>query len=134
MACIWAVLPIVNMISFFSCPLAPVVPEGEEGKTVKQLFCDKMFWIVVLLMICAGASEQCVSQWASTFAESSLGVSKTLGDLMGPAFFALLMAISRTIYGKFGDKMELTKCMIASGVLCVISYLIIAFAPIPIFV
>ncbi len=133
MACVWATLPLLNMVSFFSCPLAPVVPEGEEGKTVKQLFCDKMFWIVVVLMICAGASEQCVSQWASTFAETSLGVSKTLGDLMGPAFFALLMAISRTIYGKFGDKMELTKCMIASGVLCVISYVIIAFAPLPIF-
>lgn len=92
-----------------------------------------MFWIVVVLMICAGASEQCVSQWASTFAESSLGVSKTLGDIMGPAFFALLMAISRTIYGKFGDKMDLTKCMIGSGILCIISYIIIAFAPVPIF-
>ena len=131
MAIIWAIFPLANMFSFFTCPLAPILPEGEEGKSLKELLTDKIFWVVVVLMACAGASEQAVSQWASTFAETSLGITKTLGDLLGPAFFALLMAISRTIYGKFGEKMNLTKFMIGSGVLCVISYLMICLVPVP---
>ena len=59
-----------------------------------------MFWLFLLLMVCAGASEQAMSQWASAFAESGLGVSKAVGDLAGPCFFAVLMGLSRVFYAK----------------------------------
>ena len=131
MACVWAVVPFLNMFVFMKVPIAPLLPEGEKGMSLKELFMTKTFWIVVVLMICAGASELSVSQWASTFAENTLGISKTMGDIMGPAFFALLMAISRTIYGKFGDKIDLSKFMIGSAVLCVIAYAMVAFVPVP---
>ena len=89
MACIWAVVPFINMIFFTKVPIASLMNEGEKGLTVKQLFHNKIFWVLMVMMICAGASEQAVSQWASTFAETGLGVSKTIGDLAGPMLFAL---------------------------------------------
>ena len=86
---------------------------------------------MMIMMVCSGASEQAVSQWASTFAEQGLGVSKTVGDLAGPLAFAALMGTSRLLYGKFGDKLNLNKCMFFSACLCVISYLCIALIPVP---
>lgn len=82
-------------------------------------------------MLCAGASEQAVSQWASTFAENALGIGKTAGDLAGPMAFALLMGISRAIFGKYGDRLNLDKFMLFSTLLCIASYLCIALVPVP---
>ena len=93
----------------------------------------KLFWIFMLMMVCAGASEQAVSQWASTFAEKGLGVAKTIGDLAGPMSFAILMGTSRAIYGKYGDRIDLDHFMICSGLLCIVSYLVIVFIPNPVF-
>ena len=92
---------------------------------------EKMFWILLLMMVCAGASEQAVSQWASTFAEKGLGVSKAVGDLAGPMAFAILMGSARAFYGKFGDKIDLDKFMVGSGLLCIGSYLLISLSPLP---
>lgn len=83
------------------------------------------------MMLCAGASEQAVSQWASSFAEQGLHISKTLGDLAGPMAFALLMGSSRLIYGKYGEKMNLDRFMKYSCILCMISYLGISLIPVP---
>ena len=129
MALIWAIVPIVNGITFTKVPIATLIEEGETGMTIRELCRNKTFWILMLMMLCAGASEQGVSQWASTFAEQGLGVSKTIGDLAGPMAFAILMGSSRAFYGKFGDRMDLDKFMIGSSILCIISYLCISLAP-----
>lgn len=131
MALIWAIIPVVNGIAFTKVPIATLIEEGETGMTIKELCRNKTFWILMLMMLCAGASEQGVSQWASTFAEMGLGVSKTIGDLAGPMAFAILMGSSRAFYGKFGDKINLERFMQYSAVLCMISYLMIAFIPVP---
>lgn len=131
LALIWALLPLVNAVVFSKVPIAPLLAEGEKGLTLKELARNKMFWVMLLLMVCAGASEQAVSQWASTFAEKGLNVSKTVGDLAGPMLFAALMGASRAFYGKLGDKINLDKFMIFSTVLCVASYLIISLSSIP---
>ena len=131
LALIWAIVPILNTLVFARTPIAPIIEEGETGLTMKQLFSMKIFWILFLMMLSAGASEQAVSQWASTFAERGLGVSKTVGDLAGPMSFSLLMGISRTFYGKYGDRIDLDKFMKYSALLCILSYLCIAFLPIP---
>jgi MFS family permease len=86
----------------------------------------------MLMMVCAGASEQAVSQWASTFAETGLGVSKTIGDLAGPMLFAILMGSSRAFYGKYGERIDLNRFMSGSCVLCIIAYLCISLVPSPI--
>ena len=99
--------------------------------TFHELIRKKAFWILMLLMFCAGASEQSVSQWASTFAEKGLGVSKTVGDLAGPMLFAVLMGTSRMFYGKYGEKIDLNRFMLCSGVLCVVSYLMISLTDSP---
>ena len=80
MALIWAIVPIVNGITFTKVPIATLIEEGETGMTIRELCRNKTFWILMLMMLCAGASEQGVSQWASTFAEQGLGVTKTIGD------------------------------------------------------
>ena len=129
---LWVVIPVANGIVFLKSPIAPLIEEGESGLSMRELFRNKMFWLFLLMMLCAGASEQAVSQWASTFAEQGLGVTKTIGDLAGPMAFAILMGSARAFYGKFGDRLNLDRFMLASGVLCVFSYLCIALAPSPV--
>lgn len=127
--CLWLIIPIINFFIFAKTPMAPLIEEGETGLTMFELFRNKVFWILMLLMVCAGASEQAVSQWASIFAEKGLGVSKTIGDLAGPMAFAVLMGSARAFYGKFGDRLDLDKFMIGSGMLCILSYLCISLSP-----
>ena len=132
MALFWAIIPLVNGIVFAKAPIAALIGEGEKGMTLKELCRNKIFWIFMLMMTCAGASEQAVSQWASAFAEKGLGVSKTIGDLAGPMAFATLMGISRAFYGKYGDKIDLDRFMVYSGLLCILSYLCISLIPVPV--
>lgn len=131
LALIWALIPIGNAFAFARVPIAPLIEDGESGLELKELFRKKVFWILLIMMICAGASEQAVSQWASTFAEKGLGISKTAGDLAGPMAFAILMGSSRLFYGKYGDRIHLDHFMIYSSCLCILSYLGISFLPIP---
>lgn len=128
---VWAAVPIANGLLFARVPIAPLIQEGERGLKVRELFGMRQFWLLMLMMVCAGASELSVSQWASTFAEKGLGVSKTLGDLAGPMFFALLMGGARAFYGKYGEKVALEKFMTGSALLCVASYLCISLVPVP---
>lgn len=130
---IWAVIPIANIVLFLKAPIYSLTEDGEKGLTIKELFSKKIFWFLMLMMMCAGASEQAVGQWASTFAEQGLGISKTIGDLAGPMAFAMLMGVSRLIYGKYGEKFNLDRFMQYSCVLCIASYLCIALVPIPAF-
>lgn len=129
LAFVWAVVPVLNGIFFTQVPIAPLIAEDETGLSVKELFKEKIFWVFMLLMVCSGASEQAVGQWASTFAEKGLGISKTIGDLVGPMAFAACMGTARVLYGKFGEKIKLETFMIISTIACVISYLMIALVP-----
>lgn len=131
LAVIWAVIPIANMIAFTKVPIASLIQEGEQKMPLGTLLRTKMFWIFLLLMVCAGACEQAVSQWASTFAEKGLGVSKTIGDLAGPMFFAVMMGTARAIYGRYGEKLPLEKCILGSSLLCLGSYFVISLSPVP---
>ena len=132
LAVLWAVIPILNALIFTRVPIAPVLPEGEEGMTIGTLFQNRTFWLLFVMMICAGASEQSVSQWASLFAEKGLGISKTAGDLAGPMAFAVLMGASRAFYGNYGEKINLDRFMAVSSVLCILSYLCLVFMPVPV--
>lgn len=132
LALLWALVPLFNLILFATAPICTLNEDGEKGMSLSGLLTSKIFWILMLLMVCSGACEQAVSQWASTFAEKGLGISKTAGDLAGPMMFALLMGTSRLLYGKWGEKMNLQKCMAYSGVLCAVSYLLISLSPIPV--
>ena len=132
LALLWCIIPAVDFLMFTKVPIARLESEDGEKGSIKLLFGQKFFWIVMLMMLCAGASEQSVSQWASAFAEKGLGVSKTLGDLLGPMLFAFCMATSRTIYGIHGRKLNLKKFMGFSVILCITGYIIIAIVPIPV--
>ena len=128
---IWAMIPLYNVYNFATCPIEPLVKEG-DGMTLAALFKTPMFFLGVILMVCAGASELSMGQWASAFAESALGLSKTMGDLAGPCLFAVTMGISRAIYGKYGDRIELTGYMLGSGALCLFCYILTAASQSPI--
>lgn len=131
LALIWSLLPIINAFVFMKVPIRSLGSEDEEGMTVIGLLKSKIFWIFAILMLCAGASEQAVSQWASAFAEKGLNVEKSIGDLAGPMFFSVMMGLSRTIYGRFGHKIDFNRFMLGSTLLCILSYLVISISPIP---
>lgn len=123
LAVLYALVPAVNIYNFATCPIEHLVDEG-SGMSIKELFQKPLFWLAVCLMICSGASELSMAQWASAYAENALELSKTIGDLAGPCLFAVTMGISRMIFGKYGDKIDLMKFMTGSGILCVICYLL----------
>lgn len=131
LAIIWALIPLYNIYNFVTCPIEPLVEEG-KSMTMRELFKTKAFLLFIVLMVCAGSSELAMAQWASAFAESALHVSKTVGDLAGPCGFAICMGISRSLYGKFGEKVDLTVFMMASGIMCLLCYLLAGLAGIPI--
>ena len=130
LACLWAAVPLANAVYFSRVPIHEPA-EQEEGLSVAALLKNKLFWVLCLLMVCAAACEQGMSQWASAFAESGLGVSKTVGDLAGPCTFAVMMGLSRALYGKYSEKISLMRGMLLSGGLCVFSYLLAALSPLP---
>ena len=128
MACIWAAIPLCNAVYFLFVPLFPVVEEG-KGMTIRKLFATPVFWLLFVLMFCAGSSEQAVSQWASAFAESGLHVSKVLGDLLGPCLFAVCMGLSRLLYSLFGGKLRMRPSLSVAALGCIGGYALCAFAP-----
>lgn len=130
-AIIWAIIPLINAIVFTKVPIAPLIEENEKGMSIKELISSKLFITLFIMMVCAGASEQAVSQWASAFASEGLGIPKTIGDLAGPLTFAVLMGASRAIYGKYGDRLPQQKAIPICSVLCIISYLMISLSPLP---
>ena len=132
LSCLWALIPLVNIRNFAVCPIEHLVEKG-KSMTGTQLIKTPLFWLLVLLMVCSGASELAMAQWASAFTESALGVSKTVGDLAGPCLFAVLMGLSRVFYGKYGENMNIVKFMILSGILCVACYFLAALSARPVF-
>ena len=131
MACIWAILPLYNIYNFMTCPIEYLVEDG-QGMSVGELLKSPLFWTGIILMICAGASEISMSQWASAFTESALGIEKRMGDLAGPCMFAVMQGVSRVIYGKYGNRINLTKYMMGSGALCLICYILASVSHNPI--
>lgn len=129
-SCIWALIPLYNMYNFAVCPIEHPTEDG-KGMKIGSLLKVPSFRISILLMICAGASELSMSQWVSAFAESALGLSKAMGDIAGPCMFAVTMGISRSLYGKYGGRLDLMKFMIGSGGLCLVCYLVASLSDIP---
>lgn len=127
---LWTILPLISAAMFTRVPINTLTEEG-EGMTVRELLGSKLFLVCALMMFAAGASELAMAQWASAFAESALKVSKAVGDLAGPCAFAVLMGLARAIYGKFGDKMKIEKCIFICAAGCAISYLLAALSPSP---
>ena len=128
---IWALVPLYNTWNFISCPIERLVEAGKSMR-IRQLLRLPLFWLIIILMICSGASEATMAQWASAFTESALGVSKAVGDLAGPGLFAMFMGISRMLYGKFSEKLNLTKVMLLCGAMCVGCYLLASLSASPI--
>jgi len=129
---IWAIVPIVNGILFTRVPLCSLSQDGEKPQPISKLLKEKTFWIFAIVILCGGAAESAIVQWSSTFAEAGLGVPKAIGDLAGPALFSLAMGIVRLIYGVFGSGKKLESLILLSGLLCTVSYLIMALIPSPI--
>lgn len=131
LALLLAIIPAINTYNFATCPIEHLVSEG-EGLSAKSLFKMPIFLIAIVLMICSGASELSMSQWASVFAESALGLSKAIGDLLGPCLFAVAMGISRVLYGNMKETIKLKQFMIGSGILCVICYVLVSLSSNPV--
>ncbi len=128
---IWALVPLYNTFNFINCPIERLVEDG-KSMGIGKLLKTPVFWLMIILMVCSGASEATMVQWASAFTESAIGVSKTVGDLAGPCLFAMFMGISRMVYGKFSVKLDLNKVMLVCGIMCVGCYLLASLSTLPI--
>lgn len=128
---IWALVPLYNTFNFINCSIERLVEDG-KSMGISRLLKTPVFWLMIILMVCSGASEATMAQWASAFTESAIGVSKTIGDLAGPCLFAMFMGISRMLYGKFSNKLDLTKVMLVCGIMCVGCYLLASLSTLPI--
>lgn len=129
---LWALVPVFNLFRFLKVPLAPIIPEGEQGLSVRHLMRSKFFWVALMLMMCAGACELTMSQWSSLFAEEGLHVPKVVGDLAGSCLFAALMGIGRTLYGVLGHRIHLKNALLLCGLLCVLCYGVTVFCASPV--
>ncbi len=128
---IWAIIPLYNTYNFIKCPIERLVEDG-QSLGIKNLLKTSVFWLMIILMICTGASEATMAQWASAFTESAIGVSKTVGDLAGPCAFAMFMGITRMLYGKYSEKIDLTKAMLGCGLLGACCYLLASLSTLPV--
>lgn len=129
LSAIFAAVPLINGISFLFLSV-PELSEGEDNEMkLAGLFKTKLFWVFMLIIMCSGACEQAVSQWASVFTEKALGISKSVSDLAGPLIFSVFMGLSRTVYGKYGDRINMNRMFSLSGGLCALSYLLISLSP-----
>ncbi len=128
---ILALVPLYNTFNFINCPIERLVEDGKR-MGIRKLLKTPIFWLMIILMVCSGASEATMAQWASAFTESAIGVSKTVGDLAGPCLFAMFMGISRILYGKFSEKLDLTKVMLVCGIMCAGCYLLASLSTLPI--
>lgn len=128
---IWALVPLYNTFNFIRCPIERLIEDG-KSMGIRKLLKTPVFWLMIILMVCSGASEATMAQWASAFTESAIGVSKTVGDLAGPCLFAMFMGISRMLYGKFSEKLDLIKVMLGCGIMCAGCYLVASLSTSPI--
>ena len=131
LSCIWALVPLYNAFNFIHCPIERLLEDG-KSMGIRKLLKTPIFWLMIILMICAGASEATMTQWASAFTESALGVSKTVGDLAGACMFAMFMGISRMLYGKFSEKLDLARAMLVCAVMCAGCYLLASLSALPV--
>lgn len=129
LAVVWAVLPLINAVLFAKTPIPDISEQQKEQISFGELLKNRVFWIFFVIMLCAGASEIAVSQWASAFAEKMLDIPKSAGDIAGPAMFAVLMGTARTLYGKYGEKVELGRMIFICSLFCILSYLMISLSP-----
>lgn len=127
---IWALVPLYNTLNFISCPIERLVEDG-KSMSVRELLKAPLFWLMIVLMVCAGASEATMTQWTSAFAEAAMGVSKTIGDIAGPCMFAMFMGIARMMYGKLSEKLDLNKVMLICAIGCVACYLVASLSVLP---
>ena len=127
LAVLWAIIPLFNIFLFRFVPIRTLEEEKGSGK-FSDMLKNPLFWLMLIIMICAGASELSMSQWASAFAETGLQVSKTIGDLLGPCAFAILMGLSRVIYSRIDDKTDITKILIVGAIVCIGAYLLAALS------
>ncbi|NLB38826.1 MAG: MFS transporter [Clostridiales bacterium] len=129
MAWLWALVPAVNIYVFLNVPINTLPKADVRPGNYRRLLGSPIFWLLFVLMVCAGASEQGMAQWASAFAELGLRVSKAVGDVLGPTFFALMMGIARALHAKYSERLKVQTAMVASASLCIVAYLVAAFSP-----
>ena len=127
---IWALIPLFNSFAFMRVPLADMTVH-EEGSGILGMLRRPEFLVVILLMICSGAAEQAMAQWASMFCETGLGVTKVVGDILGPCLFAVMMGIGRTAHGLFGGKLNMEKLLFVLSAFAIGCYLVTVFVPVP---
>lgn len=123
----WSVVPFFAAAMFFKVPIVEDAPP-EERMRVREMFASKTFILFIILMFAGGASELTMAQWASTFAEQGLGLSKFTGDILGPCAFAFFMGVGRIANSLLPERFSIRKVLLLCGILAAFCYLTAALA------
>lgn len=134
MSLILTAVPFTSLLLFTFCPFsAESVPKNEVVEVrsfgIRELFKSFDFYIFVALILCAGASEQVIAQWVSTYAELGLGIDKEMGDIFGTMAFMLILGITRVFYSKLTDKFKVENILLVAGIIAVVAYLLASVVP-----
>lgn len=131
LAWLWVLVSLFNILLFVKCPIFPLIREGEKGESLRTLVRKPFFWLLVVMMVCSGASNNGISQWLSAFLEGTLAVPKNIGDITGTMAYAMLMGLSRVMYAKYSNKIQLKNALLYSSAGCVIAYMMISISQVP---
>lgn len=125
---LWCIPAVVTFIMFALAVYPPTVPE-DERQDVRSVLKAAAFWLCMVVMTASGAGELIISQWASSFIEKGLGVSKTVGDIVGVCAFAAAMGLGRTVYGKYSARLNMDRIMCIGFATLTLCYFSIGLIP-----
>jgi len=125
--CIWSFMPLINFFMFFKAKLPPQKPQ-EQVMRIRNLLKNRVFIFAFFAIFFGASAELVMSQWSSSFMEKALLLPKIVGDMTGMFGFALTMAVSRLLYGLFGDKISIKKIMIFGSSAAIVLYIVSALS------
>ncbi len=124
----FAIIPFVAFLMFLFSSV-PDLEEDSEDSVQGNILKNKTMWLCVLAIFLGGAAECTMSQWCSTYLEQSFGITKAVGDVFGVALFGAMLGLGRTLFARFGKKIE--NALFFGSVMASVCYLCAALVPVP---
>ena len=122
----FAVWPLITAALFIMSPIPKMNLSNPESKGKKQ----GRGFMLALLFLCiflGAAAEISMTNWISGYMESALSISKTTGDILGMASFAILLGIGRTVYAKYGKNIH--RSLLSGMAGASVCYILCAISP-----
>ncbi len=125
----WAFPPVVASVLFCTSPM----PEMDLSHAPEEKNKSNRYTGIILCMLCiffGSAAENSMTNWVSSYVESALQIPKAVGDILGLTLFAVVLALTRTVYVKYGKNIyNMLLVSMAASIGC---YLVASLSPVPV--